>query len=66
MVVRVVSRPPPRRVMCRGCGCDLEYEQKDVIKEVARIDQSTLLNYIRCPECNEVVHIPKNLPPNTR
>lgn len=66
MVVRVVSRPPPRRVMCRGCGCQLEYEQKDVIKEVARLDQSTMLDYIMCPECDSRVIIPKHLPPNTR
>lgn len=62
-MVTVVSKPPHRsvvkEVVCRNCGCTLEYVPRDV-KERVEVDYGggrDVYHYIDCPECSNQVTV---------
>lgn len=66
MTVEIISRPPPRRVICSQCDCELGYTKMDVRTHHPRIPDLDSYDYIDCPNCEAWVIVDKNLPPNFR
>lgn len=62
MAVKVVKRPEPNHAMCRNCGCELEYELKDLNKQMVYdyTGPDGYRYFITCPECNNEIRVSKN------
>lgn len=62
-MVKIVDETPDpsvvKRVVCRNCGCKLEYVPAD-IKEDYSSDYTggkDYYDYIECPKCHDRVHV---------
>jgi ribosomal protein S27E len=62
-MVTVVNRIPDqsvvKRVVCRSCGCTLEYVPKDVQEDYDTdyTGGKDMYKYIKCPECVHQVRV---------
>ena len=49
-----------KSICCDNCGCEFQYQEKDILTEETRItayDSEIEYRYIKCPECNNTIKL---------
>ena len=51
-MIKIIKEGTRKIAKCPNCGCELSYEEEDVLRDPIRIE-----NHANCPQCDKTVII---------